>query len=975
MKISIVNMIQPSLSGETNHDTEPNIAVNPVNVQQIAGTAFSPDPMGGSQGPVYRSTSEGNTWDEPDFLATQTADQTLRFAGNSNRLYVSYLDAFIAPNPVSLHIILKADLTANGLGSEINTLLGSYPSNYFDQPYIQAYSVMGGSGVNTDRVYVGGNHHGLTRTPAAIIQSMDAGAASPVFNEFIIESRVVNRNGPQVRIAAHLDGTIYATFYSFTGTAGSNTVADVVIVRDNNWGNVATPYQDLKDTDTKAGKKIVTGVQFLWGYNVGNQRTAGDMSIAVDPRDSKIVYVAWAELLSGVYTIHLMRSSDSGVHWSADLLPITNATHPCLTVNSHGKIGYLYQQVTGTGASQRWETHFRTSDDGTTWDDLVLCSAFLSSPGNPPNSIFGLGDYTHIMAAGKNFYGIFPADNTPDLTNFPSTATVTYNRNHNFVTKQLLANDGITVVNSSVDPFFFKIEELAPEKDFYLRDWTNSATDHDLGQEPSTYPWFYLKSDVWNRNANNPGPIVDDWYAGDDPNAGSGAAGDNNAFARINRNATGTKESVDIEFLSSDYGLGIPYSSVGSQTIKFNKNDLSKLTKGQPWHLDPSASTHACLAAQINTTDDPLILPGLSGNVPGWPFPDLLVINDNNKAQRNLHVNHVVMGMDGLTIMRVRNAALFTRDMYIRYDVPEIQWPFPRSSVEVTGKEGKPFRSGGSITLTNMKPGENRWVIFSFESVGARKGLEIPVNFYEMNGNRVVNGCAAVLKSASIEEVVKSILKLQQSVLIRLKAIGIKIDDEVINITSRLRKLKSVKAHYLKNSSLFHDTLKEALKSLPSNNNKMMNIEKDLKVFASVSSGTLVKGLSAHSILLEKLDCLITMKLLAEGEPACILSNINWQISLFRTHDELLRLKSSKRMLESAEWFATRYPRGRVTNKAYGNLIKDSLPCLRETTSALSSIRSSLRDKLSRIEGSMGSLRSLQKAHYDFLLLISDYFE
>jgi hypothetical protein len=99
MKITIVNMIQASLSGETNHDTEPNIAVNPANVQQIAGTAFSPDPMGGSQGPVYRSTSEGNTWDESDFLATQTVDQTLRFAGNSNRLYVSYLDPFVGGCP------------------------------------------------------------------------------------------------------------------------------------------------------------------------------------------------------------------------------------------------------------------------------------------------------------------------------------------------------------------------------------------------------------------------------------------------------------------------------------------------------------------------------------------------------------------------------------------------------------------------------------------------------------------------------------------------------------------------------------------------------------------------------------------------------------------------------------------------------------------------------------------------------------
>ena len=59
MNITIVNMIQASLSGETNHDTEPNIAVNPADVQQIAGTAFTPDPLGGSQGPVYRSTDAG----------------------------------------------------------------------------------------------------------------------------------------------------------------------------------------------------------------------------------------------------------------------------------------------------------------------------------------------------------------------------------------------------------------------------------------------------------------------------------------------------------------------------------------------------------------------------------------------------------------------------------------------------------------------------------------------------------------------------------------------------------------------------------------------------------------------------------------------------------------------------------------------------------------------------------------------------
>jgi hypothetical protein len=967
MKITIVNMIQPSLSGETNHDTEPNIAVNPASLQQIAGTAFSPDPMGGTQGPVYRSTDEGNTWDEPDFLPTQTQDQTLRFAGNSNRLYASYID----PSD-DTHIVRKADLGSAGLMTNIHDELGWV----YDQPYIQAYSVMAGSGVNTDRVYVGGNDHRLSGIPAAIIQSLDAEAAVPVFNEYTIEARTVNRNGPQVRIAAHPDGTVYAVFYSYTGTAGGSLVADVTIVRDDNWSSGATHFTDLKDSDMVAGKRIAIGIQFIWAYLVGNQRTAGDLSIAVDPRDSSTVYVAWGELLSNVYTLHLVRSMDRGATWPSELLTITNATHPCLTVSSHGKIGYLYQQVTGTGSSQRWETHFRTSDDGATWDDLLLCSAFLSSPGNPPLSIFGLGDYTHIMAVGKNFYGIFPADNTPDLANFPATAPVIYNRNHNFVAKQLLANDGTTVVNSSVDPFFFKIEELASERDFYLRDWTNSASDHDLGQEPSTYPWFYQKSDVWNRNSNSPGPIVDDWYAGDDPNAGSGSAGDNYAFARINRNDGGTKESVDIEFLSSDYGLGIPYSSVGNQTIKFAKGDLSKITKGQPWHLDPSASTHACLAAQINTADDPLILPGLSGNVPGWPFPDLLVINDNNKAQRNLHVNHVMTGMDGLTIMRIRNAAQHTRDMYIRYDTPKIKWPIPRSRVEVVGGESKAFKSGDSIKLKNMKPGENRWVAFTFESVRAVKGTAIPVNFYEMNGIRVVNGCAALLKSAPIDEVVKSVLKLQQSVLVRLKAIGMKISFEVINLSSRLLKAKSVKKDYLKNSSLFHGALAEASEPfLSSVNNKTMNIEKELKQFSSVSSSTLIKALSAHSIFLKKLDCLITMKLLAEGDPACILSNIHWQISLFRTHDQLLRMKSTEEMLKSTNNFTSRYRLGKVTNKDYPKLIKNSLTCFREATSAISEISTSLRDQLSEIEGSMGSLRSLQKAHSDFLLQISNYFE
>jgi hypothetical protein len=969
MAITLINIIPNSMSGEIERDSEPDITVNPVNPLEIAASAFGPF-TGPSPSPIFISTDGGATWSQNFLLpgGSKTGDTSMRFGGNTGVLYVGILRS----DTGNMDILRTNDFTGPG---PLTVLIDRANE---DQPFVQAATALGGSGVNEDRLFVGHNDFNPGSQTASVDLSQDAATAPPPagITTARLEVRATGgQDGPSIRPAIHLDGTVYAAYFGWR-TIGSPNVSDIVVVRDDNWASGATPFRDLLDSgDGLAGQIVASGVQIAsLGTLLGTQRIGSQMSIAVDPRDSQTLYLAWCDgATAATYTIHVRRSTDGGQTWSGDLRTITTATNCAIAISSHGKVGLLYQQLGNPGTGNRWRTHFEMSSDGfaTAPTDLLLADV------PDQNGTYGganpIGDYANVVALGKDFYGIFSANNTPDNANFPNG--ITYQRNANFATHQLLDTDGVTPVGVSIDPFFFHWNEVPPNKEFYLRDWTNNAASHDIGQEPSTYPWFYQKSDVWNRNSNTPGPIVDDWYAGDDPTAGSGTAGDNYAFARINRNDTGTKESVDIEFLSSDYGLGIPYSSVGNQTIKFGKNDLSKITKKQPWHLDPSASTHACLAAQINTTDDPLILPGLSGNVPGWPFPDLLVINDNNKAQRNLHVNHVLTDMDGVTIMRIKNAAQHTRDMRIRYDIPEIKWPIPRSRIEVIGGESKAFRSGDSIKLNGMKPGENRWVIFSFESVRVRKGTEIPVNFYEMNGNRVVNGCAALLKSASINEVVKSILKLQQSVLLRLKAIGVRISSEVINRGFRLLKSTSVKADYLKNRSWCRDTLKEAAESLLLENNKLISIEKELKLLASISSDILVKALSAHSIFLKKLDCWITMALLAEGDTACILSNVNWQMFLFSTHDELLSMKSTEEMLKSAGRFASRYPLGKVTNKDFPEFIKDSLACFREATSAMPNISTSLGDKLGKIEGSMGSLRSLQKAHYDFLLQISDYFE
>ena len=75
-----------SLSGETRQDSEPNIAVNPANPQQIAISAFTPDPMGGPNAPIFISTNSGTTWTLNNIIGstsatTGTGDITLRTYG------------------------------------------------------------------------------------------------------------------------------------------------------------------------------------------------------------------------------------------------------------------------------------------------------------------------------------------------------------------------------------------------------------------------------------------------------------------------------------------------------------------------------------------------------------------------------------------------------------------------------------------------------------------------------------------------------------------------------------------------------------------------------------------------------------------------------------------------------------------------------------------------------------------------------
>jgi hypothetical protein len=290
---------------------------------------------------------------------------------------------------------------------------------------------------------------------ATVDVSLDAGATTPTFKSVQVDSRSTSgQDGPQVRPAIHSDGTVYATFFGWR-SSGSTITTDVVVVRDDDWGKGGSPFTALVDPgDGKSGFRVAKGVQIIFNDFLAQERNAGNLAIAVDPTDSSRVYLAWCDGLvgSGTFKLHVKRSDDRGQTWSStDLFSEFSATNVSVAVNRRGDVGLLYQQLVGPSGSQRWESHLQLSTDrGHHWDDHLLATVAANAPAKAFDPY--IGDYANLVAREDDFYGIFCANNTPDLANFPHG--VRFQRNHDFATKQLLDLSGVNPVPISIDPFF-----------------------------------------------------------------------------------------------------------------------------------------------------------------------------------------------------------------------------------------------------------------------------------------------------------------------------------------------------------------------------------------------------------------------------------------------------------------------------------------------------------------------------------------
>jgi hypothetical protein len=445
--VRLVNMVPAALGGETFQDSEPFLGVDIGDVSRMVGSAFTrnPNPTETGRAPVYISENNGDTWRIHTIIPSDGMTGDITVAGSAR---LKRLHSGILRRPGSLlQNILRSDdfLASTPMDVRVSR-------SQVDQPFVQTRRV-----ANNDRIYVGNNDFGVGSQSAVVDVSLDDGAT---YNRVQIERRATSgQDGPSIRPAVSTrDDTIYVAYFGWRAFDGSTATSDIVVVRDDRGAQGTNPFRDLIDpSDNQPGRIVANRVSIPWSNapTLGFERIGSTLSIAVDPSNSDVVYVGWADRIGDgdVYSIHVRRSTDRGVTWSSDLRVIRNAGPFSLAIAQNGTVGFLYQQFVGSGNGSRWITHLeQTQDAFVSRVDTILANV----PGDAPARQFlpYIGDYNFMLTVGQEFRGIFSTSNAATLANFPNG--VRYQRSVDFATNRLLDSAG-NVVNPSIDPFYFSV--------------------------------------------------------------------------------------------------------------------------------------------------------------------------------------------------------------------------------------------------------------------------------------------------------------------------------------------------------------------------------------------------------------------------------------------------------------------------------------------------------------------------------------
>jgi hypothetical protein len=387
-------------------DTEPSIAVNPVDPMKIAVVSFSENWGPNRMAPVWKSDDGGATWRKV-FQIPQPApglggpgDQKIAFDA-AGRLYVAELGS----SP-------RRDFIYRQTGAPDAPLTPGVAYGD-DQPHLDVDRTAGGGCLN--RLYSPWLNFGPANPRSTVSESTNFGGA--MTDHAVGSPAFPNRTS---RIALAPDGKAYVVYktregsvpFSMPGSAGSDFEnAHFNVVRSDDCGITWTALG-------AAGVSVhgASAVQTLFTTRFGNatkgkvaRARSSDAWIAVDPGSGHI-YVAFVSRdTSNFAQIYVARSIDQGASWTTTR--VTDGTHhagyPTVAVTDEGAVGVLYIDFDDSGKATLFRHRFATSvDNGATWADEIL-QTMDPAPIFNAASGFLWGDYEGLTAAGSSFYGVF----------------------------------------------------------------------------------------------------------------------------------------------------------------------------------------------------------------------------------------------------------------------------------------------------------------------------------------------------------------------------------------------------------------------------------------------------------------------------------------------------------------------------------------------------------------------------------------
>jgi len=986
-QVQIVNMIPNAQSNETSQDSEPNLAINPATPNQLVGSAFTPNPLGVTSppsAPIFFSQDGGQTWVlnaiVPSGSATfPTGDITVEFGTTTSWLYSGILRAPAASGATRTMDIFR---TNNWVGTTLMAQLST--RNGPDQPYVYAAT---NPITGVDGLYVGNNDLSVSGSQTAAVDlSTNASATTPTLTSNIIEPRTPSgQDGPPIRIAIHPSGTIYSIHTQRTASSGSVRTVNIVVSRDDNWGGGASPFTDLTDpSDGLSGRLAMTGVQLTWsGPQLGQERLGDRVAIAVDPNNANRVYIAWVDNNGTANAnIHVRRSIDGGANWSAnDLYNVNSAINPDIAINNLGEVALSYQNLNGTN----WNTIVeRTTNDFAT----RITNTLNSFPDGTPASTFlpYIGDYAYLTAqpSGKDFLGVFSASNDPTPVRFP-TVQPTWQRNINTGTNSLrnLANTANVAV--SIDPFFYRVTPVALNEDFYVRDWTKTSSDSDPGDEPSTESVFYRSSDIWNRRNDTPGA-----FNGNDQPSNSNpwpvTSGSNYVYARVHRKNSGPAKNVNMLFMKSEFGTGSNYELINGPSsfaaLPFSALDIQQtMVSGVEWNLiDPAAVTanHVCIAVEVATPQDPTANPTLLGRAPGWSNgTDLIVLADNNKAQRNLQVYTGTDSGEAMSAFAVaHNAALFKRDMVILLN-PELREDGLRKyGMRVIGglEQNESIFRNDSLILRNMKPCENRWIELSVSNLPAVGSPAQTYIFEERVNEMRLNGFVMEMSGGKIEDVgaeslAEHVFALQRLAKFYNNRLAASESQLALNILEGNLKQEAYINFLKERLPKVFALVKEFMVS--QNNDSFGVMTAGNRVMTLINAGKWEQASNAHGNFMRKFNAYLSYLDKSDGSTADIIQTLRWYRDVLHRSETFNESKLADESMAKIDNFIEQYNNVKASSKDYPPFVRQNLGLWKELLQKHLP-KQNFDNYLGLMEQQLRDPKKLQKSHCQLVDAINE---